>query len=102
MGVGRHTPDTCNLCNPQGDLFAQGEHRWELLIQGPQQWADGLLDLNVVGGMGIGMMCWHLEDVDSFCERGVSACTPLKVAVASVGPFISVTPTIGTVGVKEI
>ena len=44
------------------------------------------------------MMCQCLEDVDSFCEGGVGACTPLEVAVASVGPFISITPTIGMAG----
>ena len=46
------------------------------------------------------MMHWHLEVIDSFCEGGVGACIPLKVAAASVGPFISVTPTIGMVGVE--
>ena len=31
----------------------------------------------------------------SFCAGDVGACSPLKVAVASVGSFLSVTPTIG-------
>ena len=44
------------------------------------------------------MMCQHLEVMGSFCEGDVGACTPLEVAAASVGPFISVTPTIGMVG----
>ena len=62
------------------------------------RWEDGLLDLEVVGGIGVGMMCWHLEVVGSFCERDIGASTPLKVAVASVDPFVSVTPAIGMVG----
>ena len=45
-------------------------------------------------GMGIGIMCQHLEGRNSFWERGVVACTPLEMAVASVGPLVSVTPTI--------
>ena len=62
------------------------------------RWEDGLLDLKVVGGIGIEMMHQNLKVIDSFCEGGVCACTPLEVVAASVGPFISVTPTIGMVG----
>ena len=62
------------------------------------RWEEGLLDLKVVGGIGIGIMHQHFEVMGSFCEGDVGACTPLKVAVASVGSFISETPTIGTVG----
>ena len=62
------------------------------------RWEDGLLDLEVVVEMGVGMMHQHLEIIDSFCEGGVGACIPLEVAAVSVGPFISITPTIGMVG----
>ena len=58
------------------------------------RWAAGL---EVVGGIGIGMMHQHLEVMGSFCEGDVGACTPVEVAEASVGPFVSVMPTIGTV-----
>ena len=61
------------------------------------RWEDGLLDLEAVGGMGVGMMHQHLEVIDSFCEGGVGACIPLEVAATSVDPFISITPTIGMV-----
>ena len=62
------------------------------------RWEEGLLDLKVVGGIGIGIMCQHLEVMSSFCAGDVGACTPLKVAVASVGSFVSVTPAIGMTG----
>ena len=52
----------------------------------------------IVGGIGIGIMHWHLEVIGSFCAGDVSVCTPIIVAVASVGSFISVTPAIGMVG----
>ena len=61
----------------------------------------GLLDLEGVEGMGIGIMHQCLEVVGSFCAGDVGACTPLKVAVASVGSFISVTPAIRMVGGEE-
>ena len=61
------------------------------------RWEEGLLDLEVVEGIGIRIMCQHLEVMGSFGE-GVGACTTLKVAVASVGSFVSITPTIGTMG----
>ena len=51
-----------------------------------------------MGGIGIGIMYWHLEVMGSFCAGDVGACTPLKVAIASVGSFVSVTPAIGMVG----
>ena len=60
------------------------------------RWEEGLLDLEVVGGIGIGIMHQCLEVMGSFCED-VGSCTPLKVAVASVGSFVSVTSTIGMV-----
>ena len=66
------------------------------------RWEDGLLDLEVVGGMVVGMMCQHLEVIDSFCEGGVGACTPLEVPAASFGPFISVTPMMGLGGEGDI
>ena len=62
------------------------------------RWEDGLLDLKVVRGIGIGIMQQCLEVMGSFCEGDVGTCTPLEVAVASVGPFVSVTPAIGMVG----
>ena len=62
------------------------------------RWEEGLLDLEVVGGIGIRIMCQGLEVVGSFCVGDVDACTQLKVAVASVGPFVSMTSTIGMVG----
>ena len=52
-----------------------------------------------MAGIGLGNMCWHLDGVDSFCERGVVAISPLEVAVASDGSFILVMLTIGMVGV---
>ena len=55
-----------------------------------------------MAGMGIGIMHQCLEGINSFWERGVVVCIPLEVAVASVGPLVSVTPTIGMVGMKEI
>ena len=51
------------------------------------RWEDGLLDLEVVGGIGVGMMCQHLEVVGSFHEGDVGAYTPLKVAATSIGPL---------------
>ena len=61
------------------------------------RWEEGLLDLKVVGGIGVRIMCQHLEVIGSFCAGDVGACIPLEVAVASIASFVSVTPAIGMV-----
>ena len=64
-----HTAGTCNVCDLWGNLFAQVEHVLESLIQGPTmsgRWEDGLLDLEVVGGIGVGMMCQHFGSCGFF------------------------------------
>ena len=53
------------------------------------KWEEGLMDLKVVGGIGVGIIHQHLEVVGSFCAGYGGAFTQLKVAVASVGSFIS-------------
>ena len=49
--------------------------------------------------------CWNDVPVFGscgfFCEGDVGACNPLKVAATSIDSFLSVTPTIGTVGGEE-
>ena len=62
------------------------------------RWKEGLLDLKVVGRISIGIMHQHLEVMGSFCAGDVGTSTPLEVAVASVGSFVSVTPAVGMVG----
>ena len=61
-------------------------------------WEGKLPDLEVVGVIGIGMICQHLEGIASVYVEGFGAGISLKVALASSSPTISVMPTIGTEG----
>ena len=61
-------------------------------------WEGKLPDLEVVGRIGIGMICWHLEGIPSVSLEGFGAGIPLEVALVSASPTVSVMPTIGTEG----
>ena len=57
-----------------------------------------LLDLEVVGEIGIRMICWHLEDIASVSVEGFGAGISLKVALTSASSAVSLASTIGTDG----
>ena len=61
-------------------------------------WEGKLLDLEVVGVIGIELICQHLEGITSVSVEGFGNGISLKVVSASVGPTISVTLVIGTGG----
>ena len=61
-------------------------------------WEGKLPDLEVVGEITVGMICQHLEGIASVSVEGFGAGISLKVALTSVGPTVSITPTIGTKG----
>ena len=51
------------------------------------RWEDGLLDLKVVRGIGIGMMCQHLEVLGSFSKGDVGFCPQLKWLQHQLSPL---------------
>ena len=61
-------------------------------------WGGKLLDLAVVGAIGVGMICQHLEGVASVSVEVWGAGILLVVALASASPTVSIMPTIGTEG----
>ena len=61
-------------------------------------WEGKLPDPEVVGVIGVGMICWHLEGIASISVEDFGAGISLEVALASAGPAISVMPMIGTEG----
>ena len=61
-------------------------------------WEGKLPDLEVVGEIGVWMICQHLEGVASVSMEGFEAGILLKVALASASSTVSITPTIGTEG----
>ena len=61
-------------------------------------WGGKFLDLKVVGAIGVGMICQHLEGKASVSVEVLGAGISLVVALASASPAVSVTPMIGTKG----
>ena len=58
-----------------------------------------LLVLEVVAGIGMGMILQHLEEAISMPTEVVGGDVLLVEALTSIGSAISVTPSIGTEGV---
>ena len=63
-----------------------------------ENWEGKLPDFEVVGEIGVGMICWHLEHVASVSVEGFGAGISLEVALASASPTVSVMTAIGTEG----
>ena len=61
-------------------------------------WEGKLPDLEVVGVIGIGIICQHLEGITSVSVGDFGAGVSLEVTLASASPTISVMPTIETGG----
>ena len=63
---------------------------------------DKLLDLDVVVGIGTGIIQQHLGETASTSVDIVGGKVLLVEALASAGPSVSVIPVIGTEGSEEV